>query len=200
MNTSEFKFFRRVAKLCPGATLTMLSLMLVFEGSTVTSEAQTSVFVPGNASGCFGSPNDTCVPLVAALTVNGPGTITVTYVSGTVDLGPFSVGPTGGRANVGVGSQYPLQEANAVSGGTLDNIGALIGVFVPTHRVNDHRGFQAVDGTKSVSRVGIKPNLLRFVGESFTFNVRQAGTLYLGINDTLVDDNSGGFTVTVSQP
>jgi hypothetical protein len=117
MNTSEFKFFRRVAKLCPGATLTMLSLMLVFEGSTVTSEAQTSVFVPGNASGCFGSPNDTCVPLVAALTVNGPGTITVTYVSGTVDLGPFSVGPTGGRANVGVGSQYPLQEANAVSGG-----------------------------------------------------------------------------------
>jgi hypothetical protein len=66
--------------------------------------------------------------------------------------------------------------------------------------VNDHRGFQAVDGTKSVSRVGIKPNLLRFVGESFTFNVGQAGTLCLGINDTLVDDNSGGFTVTVSQP
>ena len=200
MNTSKFKFFRRIAKLCPGAMLAMLILMLLVGGASSISTAQTTVFVPGNASGCFGSPNDTCVPLVAALTVSGAGTITVTYVSGTVNLGPFSVGPTGGRAVVGAGSQYPLQEANAVSGGTLDNVGALIGVFVPTYRVNDHRGFQAVDGTKSVSRVGIKPNLLRFIGESFTFNVGQAGTLYLGINDTLVNDNSGGFTVTVSQP
>jgi hypothetical protein len=29
-------------------------------------------------------------------------------------------------------------------------------------------------------------------------NPHQAGTLFLGINDTLVGDNSGGFIVTVT--
>jgi len=42
------------------------------------------------------------------------------------------------------------------------------------------------------------PSNLFFVGETATINVNLAGTLYLGINDTLVGDNSGGFTMEVS--
>jgi hypothetical protein len=197
MKATESMLLRRVAALCTGAVL-RLTLLFLVAAATITA-AQTTIFVPGNASGCFGSPVDECVPFVAAIDVSGPGTITVTYVSGMVNVGPFEVGPTGGTASA-VSGQYPIQEANGVSGGTITNVGALIGVFVPKYRVHDRRGFQAVDGTKSIVRVGIKPNLLHYIGEGSTFTVGQAGTLYLGINDTLVDDNSGGFTVTVSQP
>ena len=76
---------------------------------------------------------------------------------------------------------------------------ALIGTFVPAARVN-HSGFTAIDGTKGATRVGIKPNDLFFIGEGRTFEVGEAGTLFLGINDTGVRDNSGGFTVEVTGP
>ena len=66
--------------------------------ATMAAQAQQDiqVFVPGSASGYFGSQADIVVPLVPALTVNGPGTITVTYLSGTVSWGeqPDS-GPNG---------------------------------------------------------------------------------------------------------
>jgi len=42
------------------------------------------------------------------------------------------------------------------------------------------------------------PNGLFFIGTGKTFSVHHAGTLFLGINDTLVGDNSGGFNVTVT--
>jgi len=136
---------------------------------------------------------------VPAIIVDGPATITVTYVSGQVDWGAGNlVGPDGGFWNTNHGMQDPLQEAHGISGGTVHNHAALIGVFVPRSRVQDRRGFNAIDGTKDATRVGIKPNTLFFIGSGKTIPVTKAGTLYLGINDCIVSDNSGGFNVEVS--
>jgi hypothetical protein len=79
--------------------------------------------------------------------------------------------------------------------GTITNLGALIGAFVPESLVNTS-SFEALDGTKLTSGVGIMPNHLFFVG---SYNVIHAdhGTLYLGINDSGAGDNSGSLTVTV---
>lgn len=164
---------------------------------TLSANAQTTVFVPGNASGYFGNPYNLAVPFVSAITVNGPATITVTYVSGTVQWGGGEVGPEGGPYPVS-NFQFPLQEAKGVAPHVaINNIAALIGVFVPQSRVQQP-GFTALDGTKNIVKVGIMPSALFFIGESKTITVNLAGTLYLGINDTLVSDNSGGFTVQVS--
>lgn len=184
-------YFRTV-----GAMLTLAVLVLAM---TVTAAAQTTVFVPGNATGCFGSSDEGCVPLVAALTVNGPGTITVTYVSGTVNWGAGEVGPNGGPYDAS-GFQFPLQEAQGVAPHTkIENIAALIGVFVPMERTQ-RAGFSAVDGTKNVALVGIMPDGLFFIGSGKTVSVDGAGTLFLGINDTIASDNTGGFNVTVTGP
>jgi len=191
----------RLKPFCFGTAL-MLAMLMLVAVSTTAARAQ-SVFVPGNASGCFGYPAPECVSLVTAITVTGPATITVTYVSGTVDtgycnptcLGP--VGPNGARVDT-YGKEYPLQEAQGISGGWINNIGALIGVFVPEARVQ-RKGFTAIDGTKDATRVGIKPGWL-FIGEGKTAPVSEAGTLFLGVNDWDVTDNSGGFNVTVTGP
>ena len=179
-----------------------MRIALVFVGIVamvgIAAHAQTQVFVPGNASGYFGRDVYGLVPLVPAITVSGPGTITVTYVSGTVDYGAgIEVGPNGGF-HPASGGQFPLQEARGVAPHTkVNNMAALFGVFVPQARVA-RKGFTAIDGTKNATRVGIKPDQLFFIGGIKTFPVTQAGTLYLGINDQYVGDNSGGFTVDVS--
>ena len=152
------------------------------------------------ASGYFGNPQDQAVPFVPALTVSGPGTITVTYISGTVtDCCGINTGPNGTRFNGGNNHQFPLQERHGVSYGWVNNEDALIGAFVPAARVN-HTGFTAIDGTKNATRIGIMPNKLFFIGEGITFDVKEAGTLFLGINDVFVADNGGGFTVEVAGP
>jgi hypothetical protein len=174
----------------------VLTLAAFVAAATMIARAQTSVFVPGNASGGFGNPIDIVVPLVPAITVSGPSRITVTYVSGTVTpVAGVDAGPNGTKWNFNE-AQSPLQEARGQSGG-IDWLGALIGVFVPASRVGDWK-FQPVDGAKALARNGIVPSTLVFVGTGKTFYVREAGTLYLGINDDLVGDNGGGFTVTVS--
>ena len=132
-----------------------------------------------------------------ALTVSGPGTITVTYVSGTVtDTGGVNTGPNGVPWTTG-GAQAPLQEAHGTLVKKITNLDALIGVFIPQSRVQKS-GFSAIDGTKGVAKVGIMPGHLFFVGTGKTFPVSEAGTLFLGINDMGVGDNGGGFNVTVS--
>lgn len=154
--------------------------------------------MPGTASGYFGNPQDQAVPFVSALTVDGPGTITVTYVSGTVtDCCGIDTGPNGVRFNGRNIHQFPLQERKGVSYGWVNNEDALIGVFVPQSRVNA-KGFSAIDGTKAATRVGIRPGGLFFIGTSKMFDVKEAGTLFLGINDVYVADNGGGFNVEVS--
>ena len=175
-------------------------LVLFVAAITLGASAQTQVFVPGTALGYFGNPLDQPTPFVSAITVTGPATITVTYVSGQACWGGPSncVGPNGGFYRNSAGLQFPLQEAKGVATPKkIQNISALIGVFVPAARVN-RTGFQAVDGTKNVAKVGIMPGSLFFIGEGKTFSVNQAGTLYLGINDVYAGDDSGGFTVEVS--
>ena len=159
-----------------------------------------TVFVPGNALGAFGHPSTGSVHFVRALAVSGPGMITITYLSGTVtDCCGINTGPDGVSWTVGT-DQTPLQEALGVSGGTVDNLDALIAVFVPEATVTA-AGFKAVDGTKDLVPAGIVPASLFFVGsQPMTFCVRIAGTLYLGINDYIDVDNGGGYTVMVTGP
>ena len=63
------------------STKTALVLLLFVATATVAATAQTQVFVPGNASGYFGNPVDLRAPMVPAITVSGPGTITVTMLT-----------------------------------------------------------------------------------------------------------------------
>ena len=179
------------------ATFTLLALSILTLAAT-TAAAQNQVFVPGNASGFFGWPADIQVPLIPAITVSGPNWITVTYVSGTIcdGGGGCDIGPNGVKWEM-PGQQSPLQEAKGISGGTISNLDSLIGVFVPQKTVQK-KGFNPLDGTKCVTRVGIMPNGLFFIGTGKKVWAGQAGTLFLGINDWIVSDNSGGFNVTVS--
>ncbi len=198
MKAAKFTFFRRVTGLraCAALTLTLLALSVA-----ATTTAAQNVFVPGNASGFFGNSADQANPLVLALTVNGPGTITVTYVSGTVtwDSNGDTTGPDGTACGTCKGNQTPLNEAHGIGLGKIEKLAALIGVFVPQSRVQS-KGFKAIDGTKDATKVGIIPNGLLFIGTGKTFPVKEAGTLFLGINDYHVSENSGGFNVTVSGP
>jgi len=181
--------------------LAIVSVLFV-AGITVVANAQTTVFVPGTASGCFGNDaGGVCVPFVAALTVNGPGTVTVTYVSGAViwDLYGDTADPNGVVCTWCQDGQPPLDESRGIAQQKIKRLAALIGVFVPQSRVQ-HSGFQAIDGTKNAAPVGIMPGGLFFIGTGKTIEVTQAGTLFLGINDWWVGDNGGGFTVEVTGP
>jgi hypothetical protein len=165
--------------------------------SSVFGQAQTQVFVAGNASGYFGNPLSGQMPLVSAIAVKSATTITVTYISGTVtDINGVDTGPEGVPCDYC--AQLPLEEAGGfVQQGTAQHLDALIGVFVPATTVS-RPGFSPIDGTKGVAQVGILPNGLFLIGTSKTFSVKSAGTLYLGVNDNFVSDNGGGFTVSVS--
>lgn len=175
--------------------LALVVIGIIADAAVAT--AQTSVFVSGTAGGNFGYPSEDIVPLVTAITVTGPGTITVTYVSGIVDWATGKpTGPNGAPWPYG-GCQLPLQEAEGVSHENAPDIGALMGAFVPQTRAQ-RVGFSPLDGTKNATTVGISPGTLFFIGTSKTFSVSEAGTLFLGINDCEVADNSGGFNVNVN--
>jgi len=168
--------------------LTMLVLIVAMPA--VTAFAQ-HVYVPGKATGCFGSWDAGCKPLVTALTVSGAGTITV-RANGKVD----GTGPNGRKA-CWLTYQKPLQEAKGITDACINNWYALLGVFVPQSWVQ-RDGFQPVDATKNLVLVSVKPGGLFFVGEHKKFQVKEAGTLFLGINDEVARDNSGGFHVNVA--
>ena len=174
-----------------------LVLVLFVVAATLAAQTQTTVFVPGNATGAFGNV-DVVVPLVPALTVSGPGTIQVTYISGTVDLGGVITGPDGISFDTKC-CQSPLGESRGEARVNEKKFGALIGVFVPSPRVN-HSGFTAIVGTKNATPVGIMPGGLFFIGTGKAIEVTQAGTLFLGINDWGASNNTGGFTVEVTGP
>jgi hypothetical protein len=198
MKKEKPKFSHCVTGVCPNAVLTFLLLVLTV--AATTASAQTSIFVPANTSGAFGYPFDEVNPLVTAVTVSGPATITVTYVSGTVTWSNVypPVGPDGVTCGLSQCSgQAPLSEAVGFGLKGNKNLAALIGIFVPAGRVNV-TGFRPLDGTKDVAELGILPGGLFLIGKGKTFSVSEAGTLYLGINDYIVGDNSGGFNVTVS--
>ena len=181
----------------------IMALLLVIFAAAIPLSAQTQVqvFVPGNATGAFGHPVDIVVPFVPAITVTSPATITVTYDSGTIvwTAGGEPTGPNGAVCENCV-AQSPLQEGRALGRAPKpDKMAALIGVFVPAARAGDPQ-FKAVDGTKNIAHLGILPGSLFFIGENETLDVKEAGTLFLGINDWASADNVGGFNVTVTGP
>lgn len=198
MKNATMDFLDSIRSLAK-ATASVLGLFTLLVAVSPVADAQVTVFVPGKASGDFGNPVATLVPFVPALTVTGPGTIQITYVSGMVQFGiGLFTGPNGASWDLGP-VQTPLQEARGVANGHVNNLAALIGVFVPKSRV-DAPGFQPVDGTKNLTPAGIVPSTLFFIGTSKTINVHGAGTLFLGINDEGVEDNGGGFMVQVTGP
>ena len=172
------------------------ALCLVLTVIAVSAKGS-DVFVPGNALGNFGNPSCCNQPFVPAISVHGPGTITVTYLDGRVTDAPgINAGPEGVVWN-GTGNQFPLQEAQGLAGGPVNNLDGLIGNFAPRWRISA-QGFQAVDGTKGNVRVGLLPSELIFIGSQRTIAVKEAGTLFLGINDDHGGSNGGGFTVSVT--
>jgi hypothetical protein len=152
--------------------------VLFFLIAVGTSPAQTTatVFIPGNTLGDFGNPSvDGNQPYVTGIVATGPGTIAITYLSGLVtDCCPdFSTGPDGAIWNFGTG-QSALQEALGIAGGTIDNVDALIGIFVPQSRVQA-TGFSPVDGTKDRVGVGLLPSALFFIGTSKRYQQEAIG-------------------------
>ncbi len=178
--------------------IVFFSLLLAFLASGTVNVSAATVVVPGNATGGFGNPAVGYVPLVPALEVHGKGTIIISYKSGTItDCGGVNAGPKGVTYVLAPWDQMPLQEVVGTLAGTVPNLNALIGAFVPASTV-ETSGFAAVDGTKALAPVGIPLNALFFVGKYATVEVNGPGTLFLGINDGYVDDNGGSFTVAVN--
>ena len=71
-------------------------LFFLIAVGTATAQTTATVFVPGNTLGDFGNPSvDGNQPYVTGIVTTGPGTIVITYLSGTVtDCCPeFSSGP-----------------------------------------------------------------------------------------------------------
>jgi hypothetical protein len=170
---------------------------ILLSGAATTARAETVVVtVPGNALGNFGNPACCSQPFVRAFTFSKPGTLTITYLSGTVtDAFGINTGPEGVYYSV-TGNQFPLQEAVGIAGGPVDNFDSLIGIVANQARVlND--GFQAVDGSKGSVAVGLEPSHLFFVGTGKTITVDHGGALFLGVNDDNAESNGGGFTVSI---
>ncbi|MDQ1352391.1 MAG: hypothetical protein QG657_2697 [Acidobacteriota bacterium] len=178
--------------------IVFFSFLLAFLATGTIIVSAATVVVPGNATGGFGNPPVGYVPLIPALKVYAKGTIIISYISGTItDSGGVNAGPNGATYVLAPWDQMPLQEVVGTMAGTVPNLNALIGAFVPASTVKIN-GFAAVDGTKALAPVGIPVNALFFVGTYATVDVNGPGTLFLGINDGYVGDNGGSFTVKVS--
>lgn len=207
----------KTSKLCRIFSVALiawgLGIVSYSPAASADKDKAVTVTVSSKASGGFGTPASGYVPLVKALTVNRAGTITISYLSGTeqvpgfpnggwsgaVGNPAFSSGPNGVYFGVPGGWATPLQEVIGMLGGEVSNDLALIGAFVP-QSVVDTNGFQALDGTKLTSGIGIMPDKLFFVGSYNVIQVSGPGTLFLGINDMIDDDNAGALTVQVTGP
>ncbi len=152
--------------------------------------------------------------MVQGFVFDGPATVEIS-ASGAITLFPGipaleNVSPDGTdfigadfsltRADFGY---VPLEEA-AVDGGAdhltfedvLPNSGALIGAFVSESTV-DSAGFAAIDDDFGVP--GISPDQLFLIGSGpFEFTATEPGTLFFGINDNRPGNNTGSFSVTIS--
>jgi hypothetical protein len=163
----------------------------------------TTIQVSGKSTGFFGSPNssDTLL-LTPGLTVSGPASIEIRatgIVTDFNDQGQFlRIGPSGTDFTSIFGDVLPLQEAQGLPPNTPTTVwDCLMGAFVPA-AIASLPNFVPEDAAKvGPGRVGIKAQSLFFIGEGpFTLTTTGAGMLYLGINDSFVADNGGGFSVT----
>lgn len=179
--------------------LSILAMGMALSVPAVAKAAQCTI--DAKASGSFGTPTSgASLPLVQCFHANSRGTIIV-KVSGsqTWDFGAGSVGPKGICYSDPPSIQIPLQEGAGVGGGSRCAQGAVIAAFVPEATANS-AGFSPVDNTKNQSLIGIAPSALFFVGTYTAFEAPGPGYVYLGINDGIVDDNTGSVTAQVSKP
>jgi hypothetical protein len=144
-------------------------LLVVFVATaTMAACAQTSVFIPANASGHFGNPANQIKPTGPAITVSGPATITVTYLSGTIIDKTVWLSARRlwrGTTTTTYGSRFKKVKCDAVK-----NADCLIGIFFSSAKWM-HSGFQAIDGTKGIVAIGIMPGNLFFMGKGRSFKV-----------------------------
>lgn len=172
----------------------------------ITTFAKTvTVIVPATASGNFGyysaASDANATALVKAVTVTKATTIKLSHVDGewrASDSLPLA-DANGHDWSAGDWEQAPLQEASGVTGVKTKNLMALVGAFIPKSLV-DSSIFTPVDGTKKSRGLGIMPDKLFFVGTDNVIQTNGAGTLYLGVNDPYVSDNSGSLTVEITTP
>jgi acetyltransferase-like isoleucine patch superfamily enzyme len=180
-----------------------------------------TVTVDSKATGGFGlhpaaAPPAGGTPMVSGFVFDGRSTVTV-IATGTIDTNPdpsFGLVDTSPDGTDFVGDDFgstradfgylPLEEA-LVDGGadftlfsnTLPDVGALIGAFVPKSTV-DLPGFSPED--EDFGTPGIASNQLFFIGAGpFEFKAKEAGTLFLGINDSRAFNNTKSFDVTLSE-
>ena len=117
--------------------------------------------------------------------------------TGLVDPGGGAVTPSGpdGRPFdfTNVDGASPLLEALGLSNVLDPNSIALLGYFVPASQ-GDVEAFDIDQGGD------LPVSGLFLVGSSFSYTAPEAGTLFFGINDPRVSNNSGAYNVTVSDP
>jgi hypothetical protein len=136
--------------------------------------------------------------------VSGPTSIVIEATGIITDFNDQGVllmaTPNGVNFTSKFGDVLPLQEARGIPPNTPTAIlNALMGAFVPAAKAMSPT-FVPEDAAKlGPGQVGITASSLFFIGAGpFTFNAAGAGTLYLGINDSFVADNGGGYSVTLN--
>ena len=181
------------------ATAALGVLVAVALGSGVAQAAVVNVDAKSN--GGFGSSSGGtlgtamvpfAVPGAATFQISAAGLISICLGCQGVPL----VGPDGmdlADSPFGNGEITPLEERDGTDPDPSLNIGALIGAFV----------FQGALGSAGFDEdIGgdVAASALFLIGSGpFSFTAPGAGTLYLGINDSFVANDSGVFTVTINQ-
>lgn len=158
--------------------------------------------VSAKANGTFGASsggtgNTPMVPFAIA----GAGTFRIT-ATGTVSIcdacgGAYTaIGPDGMTFPDfphGNGEILPLEERDGIDPDPSEFAGALIGAFVA-------EGTPGTAGFDTDIGGDIDVSALFLIGAGpFFFNAPGAGTLYFGVNDSFVDNDSGAFSVTIER-
>ena len=176
-------------------------------------DAFAGVLVPSTANGSFGSPVDGPTQFVVAHVVGVAGEQFSLSAIGTINLGEaLSTDPNGltllHSAIIGPFDQAftPLEEGVLDAGGavatsdgssTVLKVGALIAAYIPNSRTSSP-GFTPEDSDIAPAGNGILSSELFFLGTGpVILTAPFAGTLYVGINEPFVSNNSGSFDVSV---
>jgi hypothetical protein len=170
---------------------------------TAAAASAATLSVSATANGMFGNLVTGTNTFVAGPSLAAGETVQIT-ATGTITLGEnLTTDANGVDVDSSSGKVFsfeftPLEEAALDAGGSddtlMENLGALIGAFVPTAEVTAS-DFRASDEDISYGR--LSSSALFFVGTSLTYTAAEAGTLFFGINEGYVLNNSGAFSVTV---
>jgi hypothetical protein len=190
-----------------------IAIAMMLATSVVHAEKTANVTVSAKANGNFSGLSTTAIPLVAAIEVTEAGIINVS-ASGTWNFGVnFPSGPGGVTWNQQGNGISPLMGAAGLGfgapGGGYTPIGALIGAFIPRSTAKQpgfkaniaYNGYYSSNGNLNgelAFSVGIPAASIFYIGAESYVTVNGPGTLYLGINDEGVDDNSGDVQVKLT--